>query len=99
MPSERIQRRIDSLLDEADEAYARHDWAVAEDRASTALGLAPDNEDAGAILAAVARMAGAPTSEATERSLRILAPQAIVRPPRPRLIFPPPSPTAGARAA
>ena len=59
MPSERIQRRIESLLDEADDAYARHDWAVAEDRANTALGLAPENEDARAILAAIARMTGA----------------------------------------
>ena len=45
MPSERIQRRIESLLDQADEAYARHDWTVAQDRASNALGLAPDSED------------------------------------------------------
>ena len=58
MPSKRIQRRIDSLLDEADDAYARHDWTAAEDRASTTLGLAPDNEDAGAILVAIARMTG-----------------------------------------
>ena len=41
MPSERIRRRIENLLDEADEVYARRDWAVAEDRANTALGLAP----------------------------------------------------------
>ena len=53
MPSERIQRRIDALLDEADEAYSNHDWEQAENRARTALGLEPDNEDALAILSAI----------------------------------------------
>jgi hypothetical protein len=58
MPSERIQRRIDKLLDESDEAYARQDWAVVETTANSALGLDPENEDALAILAAKARMTG-----------------------------------------
>ena len=30
MASERIQRRIDILLDEADEAVAKSDWTVAK---------------------------------------------------------------------
>ena len=58
MPSERIQRRIEKLLDEADEAYAQQDWEVVETTASSALGLDPENEDALAILAAKARMTG-----------------------------------------
>ncbi|MDP6713400.1 MAG: protein kinase, partial [SAR202 cluster bacterium] len=58
MPSERIQRRIEKLLDEADEAYAQQDWELVETTASSALGLDPENEDALAILAAKARMTG-----------------------------------------
>ena len=30
MPSERIQRRIDRLLDEAEQAVAAQDWALAK---------------------------------------------------------------------
>ena len=52
MPSERIQRRIEKLLDEADEAYAQQDWELVETTASSALGLDPENEDALAILEA-----------------------------------------------
>ena len=43
MASERIQRRIETLLDEADEAVANSDWAVVRDRAQNALRLDPDN--------------------------------------------------------
>ena len=35
-PSERIQRRIDALLDEADEAIAFSDWPRVRDRAEVA---------------------------------------------------------------
>lgn len=58
MPSERIQRRIEKLLDEADEAYARQDWELVETTTKSALGLDPENEDALAILAAKARVTG-----------------------------------------
>ena len=33
MASERIQRQIENLLDEAEEAVSRSDWGVARDRA------------------------------------------------------------------
>jgi hypothetical protein len=46
MPSERIQRRIDSLLDEADEAVSKLDLATVRDRARAVLGLDPGNSDA-----------------------------------------------------
>ncbi len=48
MPSERIQRQIDALLDEAEAAIRRSDWDVVRDRARNALALAldPDNADA-----------------------------------------------------
>ena len=58
MPSERIQRRIEKLLDEADEAYARQDWELVETTTKSALGLDPQNAAALAILAAQARVIG-----------------------------------------
>ena len=55
MASERIQRQIERLLDEAEEAVGRSDWARARDRASNALRFDPDNADAQAFLAAADR--------------------------------------------
>ena len=55
MPSERIQRRIDSLLDEADEAVSKLDWATVRDRARAVLGLDPGNSDAIAYIEAAER--------------------------------------------
>ena len=66
MPSVRIQRRIDTLLDEADEAYSSHQWEISENRARTALGLDPENQDALAILAAIGRMTDGQSSPATD---------------------------------
>jgi tetratricopeptide (TPR) repeat protein len=48
--SERIQRRIDSLLDEADDAVAKLDWATVRDRASAVLAADPENDDGKAYL-------------------------------------------------
>jgi len=53
MASERIQRRIDRLLDQAEEAMDRSDWESVRDYAKVALGLDPENTDALAFLAAV----------------------------------------------
>ena len=55
MASERIQRRIEILLDEADEVVAQSDWAVVLDRAPNGLRLDPDNKDALSYLAAAER--------------------------------------------
>jgi len=63
MPSERIQRRIDQLLDEADEAVARREWADVRDAANAVLALDHDNQDALTYLEA-ARHA---TAEAADR--------------------------------
>ena len=52
MASERVQRQIDRLLDEAEEAIGRSDWNLVRDRASNALRFDPDNADALAFLAA-----------------------------------------------
>ena len=56
--SERIRRRIEILLDEADEAVSLSDWAVVRDRAQNVLRLDPENHDALAYLAAADRDAG-----------------------------------------
>ena len=53
MASERIQRRIDRLLDQAEEAMDRSDWESVRDHAKVALGLDPENTDALAFLASV----------------------------------------------
>ena len=58
MASERIQRRIETLLDWADEAVANSDWAVVRDRAQNVLRLDPDNQDALSYLAAADRDTG-----------------------------------------
>ena len=55
MASERLQRRIDILLDEADQAIAQSDWSVVRDRAQNVLALDPDNGDAATFLAAADR--------------------------------------------
>ncbi|MEO6397265.1 MAG: protein kinase [Tepidiformaceae bacterium] len=46
MASERIQRRIDTFLDEADEAASRRDWAVVVENVEAVLAIDPANEDA-----------------------------------------------------
>ncbi len=55
MASERIQRRIDSLLDEADQAIANEDWHTVGSRARSVLAVGPANSDAIAYLAAAER--------------------------------------------
>ena len=55
MASERIQRRIETLLDEADEAVANSDWTVVRDRAQNVLRFDPKNQDALSYLAAAER--------------------------------------------
>ena len=55
MPSERMQRQIDGLLDEAEAAVRALDWKTARDRAHAALGLDPENSDARGLLAASQR--------------------------------------------
>ncbi|MEC7749567.1 MAG: hypothetical protein VX572_11545 [Chloroflexota bacterium] len=55
MANERVQRRIDILLDEADQAIAQSDWSVVRDRTQNVLALDPDNGDAATFLAAADR--------------------------------------------
>ena len=74
MVSERIQRRIDILLDEADEAVAKSDWAAVRDRAQNVLRFDPENQDALSYLAAAERDSEPPESEATAGPSLISAP-------------------------
>ncbi|MCH8817886.1 MAG: protein kinase, partial [Chloroflexi bacterium] len=50
MTSERLQRRIDRLLDEAEEAADKRDWALVADSARRVLLVDPENADAQALL-------------------------------------------------
>lgn len=63
MPSERMQRQIDGLLDEAEAAVRGLDWQTVRDRCEAVLRLDPGNEDAVTMLRAA-------TSDATASSSR-----------------------------
>src|SRR6266508_288606 len=71
MPSERVQRQIDRLLDEAEAAVAEGDWALVLARSQQALILDPENADAQAFLAAAERGLGvdAPAASRSEPAL------------------------------
>ena len=56
MASERVQRQIDRLLDEAENAISGQDWQLVQDCAQAVLGLDPDNIDADAFLASAKRV-------------------------------------------
>ncbi len=58
MASERIQRRIELLLDEADQAVAISDWELVLDRAKNVLAFDPENQDALAFVTAAERALG-----------------------------------------
>ncbi|MEZ4492243.1 MAG: protein kinase [Dehalococcoidia bacterium] len=62
MVSERIQRRIDALLDEADEAAATKSWSIVLENARAVLGIDAANDDARAFQ----QMATAAMQEAPE---------------------------------
>jgi serine/threonine-protein kinase len=50
MPSERVQRQIDGLLDQAESGIAGRDWDAVREAARAVLGIDPENEDALAFL-------------------------------------------------
>ncbi|MCH7735463.1 MAG: hypothetical protein IH961_09660, partial [Chloroflexi bacterium] len=58
MPSERVQRRIDRLLDEAEEAADGADWDRVRYLCDQVLRLDPDNEDAKTFAEAAQRDTG-----------------------------------------
>ncbi len=55
MASERTQRQINRLLDEAESALAKREWQRVRDLASDTLALDPSNADARSFLAAAER--------------------------------------------
>ncbi len=52
MATERLQRQIERLLDEAEEAVSQLDWTSVRDRAQAVLAFDPGNEDPKGFLAA-----------------------------------------------
>ena len=68
MASERVQRQIDRLLDEAEDAVSRSDWASVRDRAQNALAFDPENTDALSFLAAADRALGTPSAPSSSSS-------------------------------
>ncbi len=92
MPSERIQRRIDRLLDETEAAADGQDWEAVQRLADEVLGLDAENEDAPALLsAAERRLASGSAPEAVAAR-----PGAVATPPA---TPPPPSTTPTAFAS
>ena len=67
MHTERIQRQIDQLLDQAEEAIARRDWDAARECAQAVLRVDAENQDARGYLA-LAGDQGAPESIASAPS-------------------------------
>ena len=55
MASERFQRRIERLLDEADEVISQFDWEKIRQCAQAVLALDPNNSDGMGLLAAAER--------------------------------------------
>ncbi len=58
MASDRVQRQIDSLLDEAEAAIKELDWRVVHDRAEAVLAIDPENPDGLTYLATAERAMG-----------------------------------------
>ena len=58
MASERVQRQIDRLLDEAEEAISREDWSTVGSRVRSVLAIDPENSDAKAYSSAAQRALG-----------------------------------------
>jgi class 3 adenylate cyclase/Cdc6-like AAA superfamily ATPase len=76
LPSERIQRQIDRLLDETEAALVEHDWARVRTLAGDVLRLDPDNADARAFLAAAERDGGGGESASPSQPAATEAPSA-----------------------
>jgi hypothetical protein len=70
MPSERIQRRIEALLDEADLAVSADDWPLVANKARAVLAMDPANEDAPLLLKAAEANLGSVDTQANEATAR-----------------------------
>ncbi len=76
MASDRLQRRLERLLDEAEEAITQLDWGVVHDRAQAVLAIDPENSDGLAFLATAERALGT-SAPAPTRQSPTLAPLAV----------------------
>ena len=59
MASDRLQRQIERLLDEADQAITGEDWSTVSSRARSVLAIDPENTEGLAYLATADRALGA----------------------------------------
>ena len=62
MASERVQRRIDRLLDQIEQAMDNLEWATVRDCAQAILALDSDNSDALSFLGAAEQVLGGPST-------------------------------------
>ena len=67
MASDRIQRQIERLLDEVEDAISRYDWEAVRQAANAVLAIDPENSDGRTYLATAERAMGgfAPTPTGT----------------------------------
>jgi len=63
MASDRVQRQIDRLLDEAEQAITSEDWPTVASRVRSVLAIDPENGDALAYLSATERAMGGSTPQ------------------------------------
>ena len=83
MPSARIQRRIDSLLDQTEEAADREDWSLSVRRAREALALDDTNSDAAVLIGAAEAMLDGPPSSDVGRHVEASQSQPVPQPDAP----------------
>ena len=84
MASERVQRTIESLLDEAEQAVGRSEWSSVKDGAQNVLAFDPDNQDAAYFLAAAIRaLGGSADSPSNEPSTTSTQPPITTTPVQP----------------
>jgi len=66
MATDRMRRRIETLLDEAESAISDHDWQTVRGHAQSVLALDPENEDGLALLSAAQRALDEPIATPSE---------------------------------
>lgn len=83
MATERLQRQIERLLDEAEEAVSQLDWTSVRDRAQAVLAFDPGNEDAKGFWDAAERALGDPGAVTTAPAASTSPTVYASSPPRP----------------
>jgi hypothetical protein len=83
MASERLQRQIDRLLDEAEAAITELNWGLVRDRALAVLGIDPENNEGRTFLATAERALLGSTETPPSRHHLFPPFQQINRPPLP----------------